>query len=83
MPRAQFGQVANQSLRCKKRRDIEAKAQQASLPRCCVNCNGQRIERRGDAREQMLAVTIEDHRLMPSLEQRTADEPFQTLDPPA
>jgi hypothetical protein len=31
----------------------------------------------------MLAVIVEDHRLMAPFEQGTADEPFEALDPPA
>ena len=83
MLRAQLGQFADQPLRCKKRGHIQPQAQQIRLARGCVDCNGERVERGRDAGQQLLAVIVEDHRLVAAFEQRPGDEALEALDTPA
>ena len=75
--RPQLRQAPDQTLRCKKRRHVEPKPHPFRVATSCVYCNAERVDRRGDPCQELLAIRIQDHRLMPPLEQGFADKPLQ------
>ena len=75
----QLGQARNQLLRGEQRQDSQPQPQDLPVPRHHLDRVGQAVDDRRDQRQQPLTVRVQDKHVMPPIEQRLADEPFERL----
>jgi len=80
---AQLAESGEEALRREQRQDAEPQSQHVGAARHHLDRVGQAVERGRDLLEQPLAIAVEHDRLVPAVEQWSADEALERLDAPA